>query len=381
MAATPPPYRRFGLLSIGGWLIIGLLLLVYLPSLLVYLIAPAAWWPMGLLSIGFPFTWLAFVIAVFIGWLLNKRLGAILFIAWLLGLPMMANVVGMKPQKPWQFQKAANSLRIMQWNCMELAGTLKDDSSALVRKQIRQFIALYQPDIIVLQDFQEIKNPWQHSNIAFLQDTLRYAHVALAPFFEVQRPWGQIAEGSAIFSKIPFTATGQQPYKGRPYSEKILWADVVWQHQPLRIISSHFLSMNLNTPKGSPNIIDYHQQTDSAIITSGNVLTKLRYYQSYHVQQAEQLRRFIQSTPHSTVLGIDMNSVPTAYVYRQLATLLQDAWLQAGWGLGATYHRSRLPHLRIDYLMAHPLLRLQQIALLKVPFSDHYPILADYSWR
>lgn len=363
-----------------GWLILSLALAAYLPSLLLYIVHPGQWWVMGILSIGFPFTWMAMTVATALAFWLHRKAGWMLLMAWAAGWPILLNVWGFKTSQSLPTTPAKKTLRVMQWNCMELSGAMKSDSTRQVRHQVVTLLRQYQPDVLLLQDFLELTSPQHYSNIALLRDTLGYRYMLMAPYYSVQAAWGRVEEGSAIFSKIPFDTAGHFMYNGRAASEQVVWADLHWQGKPVRLASTHLLSMNLNTPRGQPDPLYYYQRADSAVITSGNVWRKLRYYQPYHVRQARQLRHFLDTTAHPVVLGIDMNSVPSSWVYHHIGHGLNDVFLSTGMGWGRTY-QSRLPNLRIDYLFTAPAFNIRHAITLPVHISDHYPVLADLEWR
>jgi endonuclease/exonuclease/phosphatase family metal-dependent hydrolase len=340
---------------------LSLALAIYLPSLFLYIIHPGHCWVMGILSIGFPYTWLGMTAVVLLAFWLHRKAGWILLICWAAGWPIMRNV--------WA----------LNW-AQDFPTALKSDSTRQVRQQVAAMLRKHQPQVLLLQDFQEITSPRHYSNIAFLRDTLGYRYMLLAPYYNIEAGWGRVQEGSAIFSKIPFDTSGHFMYGGRSVSEQIAWADIRFQGRTLRCVSTHLFSMNLNTPKGQPDPLYYYQRPDSAVITSGDVIRKLRHYQPYHVQQAMQLRHFLDSISHPLVLGIDMNSVPSSWVYRHISRGLQDVFFATGWGWGRSYH-SRLPNLRIDYLFTGLALANPHAITIPVSFSDHYPILADLQWR
>ncbi|MCU0395984.1 MAG: endonuclease/exonuclease/phosphatase family protein [Chitinophagaceae bacterium] len=366
--------------SAAGWMLVIVALLLYLPSLLVYVIHPGQWWIMGILSIGFPLTWLGMAPMVVIGWRLHRMAGALLLCLWLAGWPVMRYTFALQVPQPWQARKNPDDLRVMQWNCMELGGSYHTDTTRKLRRQIVEMLRQYQPDVLLLQDFQEVDIPGAYSNISLLRDSLGYAYYHYEPFYRLHYASGTISEGTAIFSRLPFDTAGSRTYSGRPHAEHIVWADLPWKGSWFRLLSTHFYSMNLNTPPGLPDPLPYYQQYDSAIVTSGNVWKKLRFYQPYHVQQATELKAFLDSSSRPVVMGIDMNSVPSSFVYHRVSRGLQDAFLQTGFGWGRTY-RSRLPQLRIDYLFAAPGLQIRQATTVPTLSSDHYPVVADLYHR
>ncbi len=363
------------------WLLALPSLAVYLPSLLVYFVHPGQWWPMGYLSIGFPVSWFCFLPATMVVFWLKKPLGMVMLLLLLAGIPIMKNCWGMHPAKNWVENKQANTLRVMQWNCMDLIGADPNQTQDLpLRSQAVAFIRLHQPDVILIQDFSDYRSDVIHSNIALLQDSLGYRYMSFKPHYEIQKPWGYLKAGVAVFSKMPMVQTGYLPYPGRKFPEFINWADIVFHGKSIRFVSTHLQSMNLRTQKNEPPALDYFQWEDSAIIRSGSRFTKMTYYQPYHVREATVLRRFLDTCSVPVLLGADLNSVPSSYVYQLVKGNRKDAFLACGWGFGKSFH-SRLPSLRIDYLFTAPEFEILQSCTFPVRFSDHYPVISDLQLR
>lgn len=356
-------------------------MVVYLPSLFVYYVHPGQWWVMGILSIGFPYTWVAFVLAVWLGFKKNKRLGWLLLLLWCAGLLVMQYVIALHSPKKFAMQKPAGTLRIMQWNCMELAGF---DKANVNFKQARfeavQWIRKSNPDIILMQDFHDYQSKYFWSSIALFRDTLGYKYYYYKPYLYEQQAWGNSTEGVAIFSKLPLIDSGSVQYTGKKYPSYIVWATVLFNHKPMRIATTHFTSMNLNSGKTSVDSLNYVQKPDSVVLTSGSTWKKLQYYQPYHVLQASMLRTFVDSSSLPVIVGADLNSVPSSYVYRLLKGNMHDAFLYAGSGIGTTYF-SMLPSLRIDYLFMDDVFKIIQLERSYLRISDHLFLLADVTWK
>ena len=87
------------------------------------------------------------------------------------------------------------------------------------------------------------------------------------------------------------------------------------------------------------------------------------------LQQAEILAGEIAATDHPVILGGDLNSTPIYRSNRPLRDLLTDAWADAGFGFGYTYHAS-LPFARIDVVL-HKGFRTVSAEVVKVSNSDH----------
>lgn len=368
--------RLLALLAIAAWVL-------FLPSLLLSWVHPGHWWPMGILSIGYLGTWVAALLAL--GWhwrrVALRRLRWLALLLWLAGAWLARPAIAWGSRPAISAAKPAGTLRLIQWNCMQLAGIEKYFNKHLPwRQAMVQHLRQINPDVLLLQDFQDYQSDVLWSNISLLRDSLGFRYLHFASFYHEQKAYGVADEGVAIFSKLPLADTGRVAYTGRRYNSYIAWADVLWQGQKLRLASTHFKSMSLHQEPAPGNSFNFVHHEDTAILTKGDKLPKLRKFQAYHVQQAITLRRFMDSCRTPLVLGADMNSVPTSWVYRHISPGWQDAWLLAGRGLGGTY-KSPLPQLRIDYLLLPPHLQLQQFSMFELDESDHRMLVADIQWR
>ena len=78
---------------------------------------------------------------------------------------------------------------------------------------------------------------------------------------------------------------------------------------------------------------------------------------------------FGQLTDITQTTKMDLNeSLSTAFEL--------DAFLKKGSGFGRTLNFIS-PTLRIDYILADKELEIDRFHVIKVPYSDHYPLVAD----
>ena len=102
-----------------------------------------------------------------------------------------------------------------------------------------------------------------------------------------------------------------------------------------------------------------------------------------HGVQSDFIVKEMESSPYPTFVMGDLNDVPGSYTYSVMRGQREDAFLEKGIGLGATYTSSssfmlrHLPTLRIDYIF-HP----QQYEALQFTkggkrLSDHAFLVSD----
>jgi endonuclease/exonuclease/phosphatase (EEP) superfamily protein YafD len=73
----------------------------------------------------------------------------------------------------------------------------------------------------------------------------------------------------------------------------------------------------------------------------------------------------------------DFNDTPISYTYRKMRRGLNDAFVEAGYGAGFTY-KGKYPPNRIDYVLYTDELECVDFDIVKVRYSDHYPIITYF---
>ena len=86
----------------------------------------------------------------------------------------------------------------------------------------------------------------------------------------------------------------------------------------------------------------------------------------------------ILKSPHPVILCGDFNDVPNSYAYQQMRSMLQDAFLQKGQGIGRTFLKI-FPTLRIDYIFCPKAYEIQNFKTHQWGMSDHNAIEASFS--
>ncbi|CAN5635594.1 endonuclease/exonuclease/phosphatase family protein [soil metagenome] len=356
-----------------------LLLLIYIPASFVYIISPQQWWLMGIFSVGFPYLWIFLMAYVFAWFFYQKRTSFLLLALLLAGLPVMKNVFAIQPVKAFTVVKQTGHFRIMQWNCNGLPPCIPvNESFCQERAKAVAFIKKYNPDIICVQDFAEVIANSVSSNIALMQDTLGYRYFRYRQHYNNKVPGWQDGIGIAIFSKFPIENSGLLNYPKKKKPESILWAGFNINGKPFRVATTHLQSMHLSRDLSKP--LEKDLSEDSVVIMQANKIEKLKYFQPYHVTEARYLRQFLDTCKSPLIFTGDLNSVPASYVYHTVRGKLNDAFLQNNAGFGRTYD-SWQPTLRIDYIFYNDAIQSHQTSLFRTTFSDHDPLIMDFTIR
>jgi endonuclease/exonuclease/phosphatase (EEP) superfamily protein YafD len=103
----------------------------------------------------------------------------------------------------------------------------------------------------------------------------------------------------------------------------------------------------------------------------------------------DELIAHLRSEGGTRILVGDFNMTPTSRAHAVLGAELQDAFLEAGWGLGHTYPTSLrsvgfglpIPLVRIDYIFHSDDLVARRTWVGPNGGSDHLPVAADLAFR
>jgi endonuclease/exonuclease/phosphatase family metal-dependent hydrolase len=106
------------------------------------------------------------------------------------------------------------------------------------------------------------------------------------------------------------------------------------------------------------------------------VLRKMRTAFMQRALEAELIKTQLAKTNYPAIITGDFNDVPGSYTYKTIRGNWQDAFLEKGFGIGATY-LGISPTLRIDYILASSDWEIRGWDSMDENLSDHHMIMAD----
>ena len=184
--------------------------------------------------------------------------------------------------------------------------------------------------------------------------------------------------GVAIFSRFPITDTFRIRYPGpesKRAAESLIAVDMDINGKTVRLYTTHLQSV-LFRKNDYRNLEIIKSADDSLIMASKSIIRKLRQGYTLRGYQADLVRHKLDASPHPEIICGDFNDVPNSYTYFQIRGDRKDAFIKSSSGLGRTFaHVS--PTLRIDYIMTDRAFEILQCKRFKLPYSDHYPVVAD----
>ena len=350
-----------------------LLVIVYLLACFIPFLNAGKYWPIAILGLGFPLMIILLFIFIFLWAIIRSKWIFLPIIALILSWQQISVFFAFgKPASPTA--RPENSLRILNWNVSSWDEANKHKNGGQShRKDMLALIHSQGADILCLQEFFEFESSnFYEPNIPAVKAMGYPYHYFVPHYFRYQNAYRM---GVAIFSKYPILDTAVVPYQQNSAADNLVYADINVNGKTIRLMTTHLQSVRFNH-------VDYEginkikNTDDQALKASKNILSKIITAYQYRSGQAELVRAEIDKSPHPVIICGDFNDVPNSYTYFTIKGDLKDAFIAKGAGIGKTL-RILGPTLRIDYILADKTLSISQFNKFNVPYSDHYPIMAD----
>ena len=94
--------------------------------------------------------------------------------------------------------------------------------------------------------------------------------------------------------------------------------------------------------------------------------------------QADIVKEAVNNSPYPVIVLGDFNDTPISYTYHKLRKGLNDSFVESGYGAGFTY-KGVYPTNRIDFILFSDKLDCKYFEVLKVKYSDHYPVFSNFT--
>lgn len=262
-------------------------------------------------------------------------------------------------------QLSDNIIKVMSYNVRLFdlyQWTGQDDGG----NKIFEIINNENADIICIQEFYSSANRNFQDRIIECQQTKDYI---------ISAKGGSGYSGNAIFSKYPVIFSGYVDIGTT--TQKCIFADIVRGKDTLRVYSIHLASVGLS--RNDYEFLKNLQNNDQKKNLEGVKGIGSKLLQAYVIRSKEvdRIAPHIKESPYKTIVCGDFNDTPVSYSYRRIKGELNDAFIDAGFGIGNTYTKG-LPIFRIDYIFH----TLQTVSYKRInkDWSDHYPIVAELAY-
>jgi len=315
-----------------------LAILLLLSYLLPY-ISPETVQIFTIISLAVPVL-LALNIFFIIYWIIKlKKYFTISLISIILGIGYISNIYKFSEKKIF----LNDDLKVMSYN-VRLFNHYNWSTDSTIVKKISSFISEKEPDVLSIQEYYDAES---------LQ--LKYPY----QFIKTKSNFNKF--GLAIFSKFKIINSGSLDLKES--ANNIIYTDILKDKDTIRVYNIHLESLKMNT-----------SQENFGTKNSNKLLEQM---EASFQKQAKQVELFLQHEKKwdgKKILCGDFNNTAFSWVYKELSNEKQDAFKEAGKGLGKTFNYWY--PLRIDFILTDANFDINNFKTFDIPYSDHYPILA-----
>ena len=318
----------------------------------------------ALFGLAYPYIVIANLIMVFI-WLVKKKWYALVSLgAILLGVGYIHNFIKFRNHGV----EVHHDLKLVSYN-VRLFNFYEETEKNSYRKML-QLMKKEDPGILCLQEYFVKGDP--AAGEQKLKESIggrRYSHVKLVDSGKDNH------YGIVTLSKYPIINRGDIVH---PKSSSLtIFTDVVVESDTFRIYNTHLQSFRLRKMERS---LLGEMSGEGGYNSVGKIVGMGRSLMrgfAIRATQVERVRKHILKSPYPVIVAGDFNDTPVSFTYRKMRRGLNDAFVEAGYGAGFTY-RGKYPPNRIDYVLYNDELECTDFDIVKVKYSDHYPIITYF---
>ena len=357
--------RMWLILNIGVvlWLLVGVVCMQ---------VPPYKFWPAGFMAFSLPG---ALVLNLFflLYWMLKR--------SWFVLLPLLTLLLGWnyyswfvainsKDDEPVQ---GAETIHVLSYNThMFNAYTDKGGKETEASVEMADWVSTHPADVYCLQEFYSNRGSSIYNTVNKIGT--RYGKHRYFSVSNVDRNKADI--GMAIFSRYPIINEGTIIFKEKS-TNRVVWVDLDVKGDTVRVYAVHLQSMSIKS-QDIENTYSAIGNEESLKREGRNLARRLRMGFIARGYQVEELLAHVQESPYPVIVAGDFNDIPFSYTYSELAKNLDNAFVEAGNGIGATYN-GPLPFLRIDNQFYSEGLRAIDFQVHhEMGLSDHFPVSAKY---
>jgi endonuclease/exonuclease/phosphatase family metal-dependent hydrolase len=261
----------------------------------------------------------------------------------------------------------SNTYKLLSYN-VRLFNYFEYNNGSTSEKKVIDFVKSQKPDIICLQEFFVYGNPVQEEAaiIAALGGKY-YSHMKVSGSGK-NRYYGIIT-----LSRFPIVGKGEIVHQGS--SSRSIYTDILVQKDTIRIFNNHLQSFRLKRMERS--FIEELTSSDDKQNEVKSLSVSLKKGFVNRALQAQVLKDRVNKSPYPVLVVGDFNDTPVSYSYRKIRKGLHDSFVNSGYGAGFTY-KGNYPPNRIDYILYDNSFINSFFEIIKVRYSDHYPIVAYF---
>lgn len=259
---------------------------------------------------------------------------------------------------------------VLSYNVQNMAHSNLGVEKAEIRNGIYTFLSDQECDIVCIQEFSA-----KGSDFEYVFDNMKALTQYKYCYYENYNPNKTYRiDALVILSQYPIIASNSLTLAGNDHRFGI-YADLLIGFDTIRVYNLHLESIRLQH-EDYQFVEDVSKgQTETGSFSSGSksILRKLHNAFKIRSKQTEVVISSLDSCSYPIILCGDFNDTPLSYAYHKISAGLEDAFIDAGHGLGNTF-AGNLPPVRIDFILYSPDFRSFEFNVHRIPLSDHYPV-------
>ncbi|MCU0362025.1 MAG: endonuclease/exonuclease/phosphatase family protein [Bacteroidales bacterium] len=260
-----------------------------------------------------------------------------------------------------------NTFKVLSYN-IHLFNYYEKNGGPATEARIMNFIKAQNADIILLQEF------YITGNISRKEAELRkMLGSGYRSHLKMIASGKNRYYGIATFTKYPVLRKGEIVHKGS--SSLTIYTDLLIGDDTVRVYNNHLQSFRLKRISNSFLQDMTNPDEKESVNEVKDLSLSLRNGFVRRAGQAIRVKEHVNSSPFPVIVAGDFNDTPVSYAYRKLRSGLNDSFVTSGYGAGFTY-KGNYPPNRIDYILYDKKIVNSHFDILRVRFSDHYPVVA-----
>ena len=316
-------------------------------------------------GLAYPYLLLLNIIIVIIWAMLLRFEALISVVVILLGFNHLSDFINLT--KPSAGKESTFS--VMSYN-VRLFNVYESGNDANSEKKVVEFIKSRNPGIICLQEYFVAGDPsLKERSIKASLGGKYHSHIKL-----ISRRKNRYF-GIATFSRFPIVGKGEILHPGS--SSLTIYSDILIERDTFRVYNNHLQSFRLKKMERSlfEEVTAIENETIGEVKSLSSTLRNGFIRRSV---QAQVVKEHISRSAYPVIVTGDFNDTPVSYSYRKIRRGLNDAFVNSGYGAGFTY-KGDYPANRIDYILYDNALLNNYFEIIKVNYSDHYPVVAWFA--
>ena len=335
--------KKLSLIEKFLFLINSIAAFIFLISLFIPHLKPSTFSEFSILSLFSPLIIIINILFLFLWIVKLKKHFLLSLIVLIIGIDSLRSFVNFSNDSKFS---GGNEISIISYNVrlFNIYNWIEEDN---VNSKISDFLHQKNPDIICLQEYQN--SEFKLDNYPYLYEKLRGENLKY---------------GQAIFSKYPIVNKGSLNFKNS--SNNAIFSDIKIINDTIRVYNIHLQSFSFKN--GNP-LIEINNKNDKLIENISNTFIRQE-------QQVRELKNSVENSPYKVIISGDLNNTAFSYVYKELSKNFIDTFKEKGNGLGITFNYNFIP-LRIDFIFAQGLFKVNSFKTFKLNLSDHEPIYTE----